>query len=193
MSPSRGQYYCTDVIFLCLCLGRRKVGPAVLSVLPVVCAGGVLRVLSRPGQPVTLPCPYRYEDGSQLSELSVQWRSPDNELLCHFIKHKAFQRCSAGYAIAYSPGNITLTIRRARPRDLGAHVCSVSKRDEFSDCSVELATMSGECGRRGGGASAGIMGGDRKYLSLQIRSLQHQTEDGGSRGRLQVQSSYAGY
>lgn len=106
-----------------------------------------MKVLCRPGQRVSLPCSYHYEDGSQVSQLSVQWRSPRNELLCHYIKHKSFQNCSAGYDMSYSPGSITLTIQEVRAEDYGAHVCSVSKRHEFSDHRVELDRMSGEGGR----------------------------------------------
>ncbi|KAM8762396.1 uncharacterized protein AB9X84_007183 isoform 2-T4 [Acanthopagrus schlegelii] len=103
--------------------------------------GSVVRVLCRPGQAVTLPCSYHYEDDTQLSQLSVQWRSPNNELLCHYIKHKSFQNCSDGYSITYRPGSITLTIQRVRTEDFGTHICSVSKRHEFSDYSVELDRM----------------------------------------------------
>ncbi|KAK9542213.1 hypothetical protein VZT92_000093 [Zoarces viviparus] len=104
--------------------------------------GSVVKVLCRPGQRVTLPCLYHYEDHAHISQLSVQWRSPSNELLCHYIKHKAYQNCTAGYAVAYRPGSITLTVQRVDTRDFGAHVCSVSKPHEFSDYSVELARMS---------------------------------------------------
>ncbi|KAM4593478.1 uncharacterized protein PAE49_007816 isoform 2-T2 [Odontesthes bonariensis] len=103
--------------------------------------GSAEKVFGRPGEPVTLPCSYHYEDGAHISQLSVQWRSPLNELLCHYIKHKAFQNCSAGYAISYSPGSIALSIHQVRPHDLGTHVCSVSKRHEFSDYSIELDSM----------------------------------------------------
>ncbi|KAM9366181.1 uncharacterized protein ABDE67_007547 [Symphorus nematophorus] len=101
-----------------------------------------VRVFCQPGQSVTLPCSYHYEDDAHVSQLSVQWRSPDNELLCHYIKHKAFQNCTMGYSISYTPGSITLSIQRVRTQDFGAHVCSVSKRHEFSDFSVELVRTS---------------------------------------------------
>ncbi|XP_034385706.1 hyaluronan and proteoglycan link protein 4-like [Cyclopterus lumpus] len=103
--------------------------------------GGGVRVLGRPGQPVSLPCPYHYEDHAHVSQLSVQWRSPVNELLCHYIKHRAYRNCTAGYAVAYRPGSITLSIQRVHARDFGAHVCSVSEPHEFSDYSVELVRM----------------------------------------------------
>ncbi|KAI3377887.1 hypothetical protein L3Q82_008465 [Scortum barcoo] len=99
----------------------------------------VVRVLCQLGQPVTFPCSYHYEDQAHISQLSVQWRSPNNELLCHYIKHKAFQNCTDGYAISYSPGSIALTVQRVNMDDFGFHVCSVSKRHEFSDYSVELS------------------------------------------------------
>lgn len=146
----------------------------------VVCAGSVVRVLCRPGQTVTLPCSYHYENDTQLSQLSVQWRSPNNELLCHYIKHKSFQNCSDGYSIAYRPGSITLTIQRVRTEDFGAHVCSVSKRHEFSDYSVELDRMPGELDRWRGGAWRGELWGNRMCLFLQILSPQLQTVDGTS-------------
>ena len=97
----------------------------------------------RPGERVTLPCSYHYEDDTHISQLSVQWKSPGNELLCHYIKHKAFQNCTPGYAIVYSPGSITLTVQRVGAGDFGVHVCSVAKRHEFSDYSVEVARMPG--------------------------------------------------
>ncbi|GLD55712.1 hyaluronan and proteoglycan link protein 4-like protein [Lates japonicus] len=103
--------------------------------------GSVVKVLCQPGERVTLPCSYHYEDHTHISQLSVQWRSPHNELLCHYIKHKAFQNCTAGYTIIYSPGSITLTIQQVKMEDFGAHVCSVGKRHEFSDYNIELARM----------------------------------------------------
>ncbi|XP_078801003.1 uncharacterized protein LOC110014492 [Oryzias latipes] len=102
---------------------------------------GAVRVLCRPGQSVSLPCSYNYEDGASVSELSVQWRSPSSRLLCHYIKHKAFQNCSAGYSISYRPASIRLSILQVQAVDFGTHVCSVSKRHEFSDFSVELDQM----------------------------------------------------
>ncbi|XP_076737886.1 uncharacterized protein LOC143416503 [Maylandia zebra] len=104
--------------------------------------GSTGKLLCLPGQRATLPCSYHYEDQMHIFQLSIQWRSPLNELLCHYIKHKAFQNCTAGYTISYSPGNITLTVLQARLEDFGTHVCSVSKRHEFSDYSIELARMS---------------------------------------------------
>ncbi|KAK2853644.1 hypothetical protein Q5P01_006305 [Channa striata] len=109
-----------------------------------VSAGSVVKVLCQPGQRVTLPCSYHYEDQTHISQLSVQWRSPHNQLLCHYIKHKDFQNCTMGYTMTYSPGTITLTIQQVRVEDFGAHVCSVSKRHEFSDYSIELANASGD-------------------------------------------------
>lgn len=107
-------------------------------------AGSAVKVLCQPGQLVTLPCTYHNEDNTQVSQLSVQWRSPHNELLCHYIKHKAFQNCTAGYSITNTSGSITLTVQQVKMEDFGAHVCSVSTRDEFSDYSIELVRMSGE-------------------------------------------------
>ncbi|KAG7483346.1 Hepatocyte cell adhesion molecule [Solea senegalensis] len=105
--------------------------------------GSVVTVQCRPGEQVNLPCPYHYEDHGHVSQLSVQWRSPNNELLCHYIKHKAFQNCSSGYTIVYTPGNITLTIRQLNTNDFGVHVCSVGKRHEFADSSIEVVRVSG--------------------------------------------------
>lgn len=107
-------------------------------------AGGAVQVFGEAGQRVTLPCLYHYEDTSQLSQLSVQWRSPTNALLCHFIKHKSFTNCSDGYAISYQPANITLHVLHAHTRDYGTHVCSVSKPHQFSDYKVELSQTTGE-------------------------------------------------
>ncbi|KAF6733543.1 hypothetical protein FQA47_017575 [Oryzias melastigma] len=104
--------------------------------------GGMERVLCRPGQGVSLPCSYHYEDQAPVSELSVQWKSPSSRLLCHYIKHKAFQNCSTGYSISYRPGNIQLFILQVQTEDFGTHVCSVSKRHEFSDFSMELDWIS---------------------------------------------------
>ncbi|KAE8297725.1 hypothetical protein D5F01_LYC04366 [Larimichthys crocea] len=108
----------------------------------LVGGGSVGRVPCRPGERVTFQCSYHYEDHEHVSQLSVQWRNPNNELLCHYIKHKAFQNCTMGYAITYSPGSIALTIQHVKMDDFGVHVCSVSKRHEFSDYSVELARTS---------------------------------------------------
>lgn len=107
----------------------------------------VVRVVGQPGHRATLPCFYPFEDRSALSQLSVQWRDPAHQLLCHYIKHKDFQRCSAGYQLSYRPGSITLTIQRVRLHDFGPHVCSVSRRDQFLDYSVELVRAAGESDR----------------------------------------------
>lgn len=56
--------------------------------------------------------------------------------------------------MTYRPGSIALTIQQVRLQDYGPHVCSVSKRDEFSDYSVELARASGESDRWGGAGLA---------------------------------------
>ncbi len=111
-------------------------------------AGGVVKVLCQPGQQVSVPCSYHYEDDTHVSQLSVQWRrSPNDKLLCYYIKHKAFENCTAGYSITYSPGNITLTIQRVTMEDFEAHVCFVSIREEFVDYSFELVRISGESDR----------------------------------------------
>ena len=89
---------------------------------------------------------YHYEDQSNIPQLSVQWRGPNNGLLCHYIKHKGFQNCTEGHSMTYIPGKITLTIKEVKMDDFGSHVCSVSKRHEFSDFSLELAMMTGEFG-----------------------------------------------
>lgn len=127
----------------------------------VLFVAAVVRVFCQPGHGVTLPCFYPYEDRSALPQLSVQWRGPDNQLLCHYIKHKGFQRCSEGYHMTYRPGSITLTVQQVRLRDYGPHVCSVSKRDEFSDSSVELARAPGESDGRGMGAGLASASRDR--------------------------------
>lgn len=114
-----------------------------LALLLLVFVAAVVRVLCQPGRRATLPCFYPYEERSALPQLSVQWRDPDNQLLCHYIKHKAFQRCSRGYHMSYRPGSITLTIQHVRLQDFGPHVCSVSKRDEFVDHTVELVRAAG--------------------------------------------------
>uniref|UniRef100_A0A674MJN4 Ig-like domain-containing protein n=1 Tax=Takifugu rubripes TaxID=31033 RepID=A0A674MJN4_TAKRU len=106
----------------------------------VLFVAAVVRVFCQPGHGVTLPCFYPYEDRSALPQLSVQWRGPGNQLLCHYIKHKGFQRCSEGYHMTYRPGSITLTIQQVRLQDYGPHVCSVSKRDEFLDYNDTTAT-----------------------------------------------------
>ncbi|AWP01057.1 Hypothetical protein SMAX5B_021159 [Scophthalmus maximus] len=122
--------------------------PGLVLVLSLVLLGegSVVTVLCRPGERVTLPCPYHYEDDGHVSQLSVQWRSPNHELLCHYIKHRRFHNCSAGYALSYRPGSITLSVLRVATHDLGLHVCSVAKRHEFSDLSVQLVRMSEDDG-----------------------------------------------
>ncbi|CAL8352770.1 unnamed protein product [Merluccius merluccius] len=105
----------------------------------------VTQILSLPGRPVTMPCAYGYEDRGEVPQLSVQWRGPPGRgLLCHYIKHKAFQNCSRGYSLSYRPGSILLTIQQVQAQDYGTHVCSVSKRHNVSDNSVHLAMRMGE-------------------------------------------------
>ncbi|XP_023126294.1 uncharacterized protein LOC111568737 [Amphiprion ocellaris] len=104
--------------------------------------GGAVQLSCRPGQSATLPCSYRYESGGQVSQLSVQWWSPDGQLLCHYIKHKTFRNCSSGYSISYQPGSIRLTVHRVHDHDFGTHVCSVSKPHKFTDVNIELVRMS---------------------------------------------------
>ncbi|KAJ7994492.1 hypothetical protein DPEC_G00250050 [Dallia pectoralis] len=114
-----------------------------------VWTGSAVKVLTRPEETAVLPCNYSYEDRQDIPQLSVQWRGPGNKLLCHYIKHKrpapcsgahyqGFQNCSQGYSLDYKPNKITLTITEVRTEDFGSHVCTVSKRHEFSDCSIEL-------------------------------------------------------
>ncbi|CAL8363153.1 unnamed protein product [Gadus morhua 'NCC'] len=98
------------------------------------------QLLTLPGRPVTMPCAYRYEDHGEVPQLSVQWRGPPGRgLLCHYIKHKAFQNCTPGYSLSYRPASILLTIQQVQAWDYGTHVCSVSKRHDVSDNSVHLA------------------------------------------------------
>uniref|UniRef100_A0AAV2LU13 Uncharacterized protein n=1 Tax=Knipowitschia caucasica TaxID=637954 RepID=A0AAV2LU13_KNICA len=94
---------------------------------------------------MSLPCPYPYEDQGPLAELSVQWKSPRNSLLCHFVKHKAFMNCSAGYQLWYWPAHIILAIERVQEWDYGAHLCSVSKRHHFTDTTLELQRAPAQC------------------------------------------------
>ncbi|XP_076130726.1 neurogranin (protein kinase C substrate, RC3) a isoform X1 [Alosa pseudoharengus] len=101
-----------------------------------------VRVYSPLGLMARLPCKYEFEILEDLKQLSLQWKSPSNELLCHFIKHKAYQKCTPGYSLEYSPNNVTLTIRTVRRTDFGTHVCSVSKSHEFSDFSIDLILKS---------------------------------------------------
>lgn len=105
-----------------------------------------VRVFSPLGQTVGLPCKYGFESLRDLKQLSLQWKGPSNELLCHFIKHKAYQNCTPGYSLEYTPDNITLTIWMVKRTDFGTHVCSVSKRHEFSDFSIDLILKTGESG-----------------------------------------------
>lgn len=93
-----------------------------------------------------MPCQYEYETQGSIQQLSLQWRSPRNQLLCHLIKHKKYSNCTAGYSVHYNPGNITLIITEVRQEDFGRHVCSVSKLHEFSDFSIELSHKEGEDG-----------------------------------------------
>ncbi|KAJ8276618.1 hypothetical protein COCON_G00083700 [Conger conger] len=101
-------------------------------------AGAAVTVLITPGSRAEIPCRYAYEDQGAIGEMSVQWKGPENQLLCHYIKHKSFQNCTPGYSLDYAPGRITLIIEEAVPGDLGTHVCSVSKRHDFSDFDAEL-------------------------------------------------------
>ncbi|XP_036837702.1 uncharacterized protein LOC118965059 [Oncorhynchus mykiss] len=101
--------------------------------------GSAVKVLSQPGNTVQFPCDYSYEDHQDIPQLSVQWRGPSNTLLCHYIKHKVFRNCTQGYSLDYTPRKITLSITEVRTQDFGSHVCSVSKRHEFTDFSIELA------------------------------------------------------
>ncbi|KAM9825143.1 uncharacterized protein ACBT44_005941 isoform 2-T2 [Syngnathus typhle] len=98
------------------------------------------KVFCEPGQPITLLCGH-YHENTLASQLSVQWRSPHNELLCHYIKHKTFQNCMVGYSITDTDGGIVLTIQRVKTKDIGSHVCSVSKPHEFSDHIIELTMV----------------------------------------------------
>lgn len=105
--------------------------------------GGAVQLFCRPGQRLSLPCPYGFEDGQNLERLTVRWTSPRRKLLCHYIKHRKYQNCSAGYAMRYRPGSIQLSIQRAQNRDLGTHVCSVAKPHESQDFSIHVAWMEG--------------------------------------------------
>ncbi|KAK5874473.1 hypothetical protein PBY51_019415 [Eleginops maclovinus] len=125
-------------------LGQTATATLFLGMILSKCVGegSAVTVLGQPGQQVTLPCSYNYEENTHIPQLSVQWRGPNNQLLCHYIKHKAYQNCTSGYTITYSPGSITLTIQHVHMEDFGAHVCSVSKPHEFSDYSMNLVRMS---------------------------------------------------
>ncbi|KAK3509118.1 hypothetical protein QTP70_020229 [Hemibagrus guttatus] len=89
-------------------------------------------------QNLSMPCEYDYEAHGAIEQLSVQWRSPQSQLLCHFIKHKNYRNCTQGYSALYTPGNITLIIQKVKEEDFGKHVCSVSKRHAFLDYIIEL-------------------------------------------------------
>lgn len=113
------------------------------SFQPLVTA---VRVFSPLGLTAGLPCYYGFESLEDIKQLSLQWKGPSNELFCHFIKHKAYQNCTPGYSLVYTPNNITLSIMTVKWTDFGTHVCSVSKRHEFSDFRIEVILKSGECG-----------------------------------------------
>nr|XP_023672091.1 uncharacterized protein LOC111846276 [Paramormyrops kingsleyae] len=100
--------------------------------------GTALRVFTTLGGRAELPCRYEYEDAGPIQELSVQWKGPQHQLLCHFIKHKAFRNCSGGYALDYAPGRIRLCVEEVTAADAGPHVCSVSKQHAFTDSVIEL-------------------------------------------------------
>ena len=68
-----------------------------------------------------------------------------NCIYCYIICYvKAFRNCTQGYSLDYTPRKITLSITEVRTQDFGSHVCSVSKRHEFTDFSIELAAKTGE-------------------------------------------------
>ncbi|XP_054876989.1 uncharacterized protein LOC129352148 isoform X2 [Poeciliopsis prolifica] len=102
---------------------------------------GAVQLFCRPGQRLSLPCPYGFEDEQNLERLTVRWTSPRRKLLCHYIKHRKYQNCSTGYAMRYRPGSIQLSIQWAQNRDLGTHVCSVAKPHESQDFSIHVAWM----------------------------------------------------
>lgn len=106
--------------------------------------GSGVRVFSPPGRTVHLRCLYHFEDEEQQPHLSVQWKDPSKDLLCHYIKHKQYKKCSSGYELSYQPANITLTIQHVHHQDFGVHLCSVNKPHNFSDHNVELARRTGE-------------------------------------------------
>ncbi|TSP36122.1 Hepatocyte cell adhesion molecule [Bagarius yarrelli] len=101
-------------------------------------------------QMLRISCEYDYETHGAIEQLSVQWRSPESQLLCHFIKHKDYRNCTQGYSALYTPGNITLIIHKVAEQDFGKHVCSVSKRHAFSDYIIELVQMTGPLNVRHG-------------------------------------------
>lgn len=94
-------------------------------------------------RPLSMPCEYDYEAHGAIEQLSLQWRSPKSQLLCHFIKHKDYRNCTQGYSALYTPGNITLIIHKVKDEDFGKHVCSVSKRHAFVDYIIELVQVAG--------------------------------------------------
>lgn len=87
--------------------------------------------------------------------------------------------------MTYRPGSISLTIQQVRLQDYGPHVCSVSKRDEFWDYSVELTRASGESDGRGG-RGLGLHHVTEPFASLDPSHLvtsapnSRQTRSGGS-------------
>ncbi|KAI5608356.1 neurogranin [Silurus asotus] len=97
-----------------------------------------LQLGSLPARKLSMPCEYEYEAQGAIKQLSLQWKSPKSQLLCHFIKHKDYRNCTQGYSTLYTPGNITLVIDTVKEDDFGKHVCSVSKRHSFSDFIIEL-------------------------------------------------------
>ncbi|KAM4597040.1 uncharacterized protein V3H82_021420 [Fundulus diaphanus] len=120
--------------------------------------GLAVKVFCRPGQGASLPCLYDYEDQTNIEQLTMQWMSPHEQLLCHYIKHRNYQNCSTGYTMNYRPGSINLTIQQVQNRDLGTHVCSLRKPHESSDFSIDLALMaeSVTSAPTGGGNQAGL-------------------------------------
>ncbi|KAL6463408.1 hypothetical protein MHYP_G00277990 [Metynnis hypsauchen] len=106
-----------------------------------------IQLHSSPAQTLALPCRYDYEAQGSIPQLSLQWRSPSKQLLCHFIKHKAYRNCTAGYSVLYVPGNVTLVIDKVKEEDFGRHVCSISKRHDFVDYTIQLVRGTGGCVR----------------------------------------------
>ncbi|MFT7818564.1 uncharacterized protein LOC111846276 [Arapaima gigas] len=104
-----------------------------------VMKGTAVKVLATIGGQASLPCRYEYEEAGAIEELSVQWKGPQQQLLCHFVKHKSFRNCTPGYDLIYTPGRITLVIGQVAAEDAGSHVCSVSKRHTFSDFVAQLS------------------------------------------------------
>ncbi|MCJ8748803.1 hypothetical protein PDJAM_G00168760 [Pangasius djambal] len=112
-----------------------------MIVLTFVLRVTALQLHSPPRQTVSMPCEYDYEAHGAIEQLSLQWRSPKSQLLCHFIKHKDYRNCTQGYSALYTPGNITLIIHKVKEEDFGKHVCSVSKRHAFLDYIIELVQV----------------------------------------------------